>query len=123
MLSLTIPTQLGLLTLWEDDSAIVRVEWEGDGVDETLLLREAALQLGAYDAGELEVFDLPLLVGGSNFQREVCSQMATIPFGVAVTYGYIAKALKQSPQADGSACGGNPMPVIIPCHRVMGAKG
>lgn len=123
MLSLTVPTKFGPLTLWEDDSVIVRVEWEGDGVDDTPLLREAALQLRAYDAGELEVFDLPLRISGSDFQRAVCSQMSAIPFGETVTYGDIAKALKQSPQAVGSACGGNPVPVIIPCHRVIGAKG
>jgi methylated-DNA-[protein]-cysteine S-methyltransferase len=123
MPSLTVPTQFGPLTLWEDDGAIVRVDWEGAGVDQTPLLLEAAGQLRAYGAGTLEVFDLPLRVAGSDFQRAVCSQMSAIPFGETVTYGDIAKALKQSPQAVGSACGGNPVPVIIPCHRVMGAKG
>ena len=64
-----------------------------------------------------------LRVAGSDFQRAVCSQMSAIPFGETVTYGDIAKALNQSPQAVGSACGGNPVPVIITCHRAMGAKG
>jgi len=123
MPSLTIPTQFGPLTLWEDDGAIVRVDWEGDGTDETPLLAEAARQMRAYDGGTLEVFDLPLRVAGSDFQRAVCAQMSVIPFGETVTYGDIAKALGQSAQAVGSACGGNPIPVIIPCHRVMGAKG
>lgn len=123
MPSLTIPTQFGPLTLTEDDGAIVRVEWDGDGADETPLLVEAARQLRAYDAGELTVFDLPLRVAGSDFQRAVCAQMSAIPFGDTVTYGDIAKALDQSAQAVGSACGGNPIPIIIPCHRVMGAKG
>lgn len=123
MPSLTIPTQFGPLTLTEDDGAIVRVDWDGDGTDETPLLVEAARQLRAYDAGELEVFDLPLRVAGSDFQRAVCAQMSAIPFGDTVTYGDIAKALDQSAQAVGSACGGNPIPIIIPCHRVMGAKG
>jgi methylated-DNA-[protein]-cysteine S-methyltransferase len=123
MSSLTVPTQFGPLTLLEEDGSIVRVEWDGTGVDETPLLCEAARQLGAYDAGALEVFDLPLRVAGSDFQRAVCSQMSAIPFGETVTYGDIAKALAQSPQAVGSACGGNPMPILIPCHRVMGAKG
>jgi methylated-DNA-[protein]-cysteine S-methyltransferase len=123
MTSLTIPTQFGPLTLHEDDGAIVRVEWEGDGQDETPLLIEAARQLRAYNAGELETFDLPLRVAGSEFQRAVCAQMSAIPFGDTVTYGDIAKALSAPAQAIGSACGGNPIPVIIPCHRVMGAKG
>ena len=119
----TVQTQFGPLTIHEDDGAIVRLEWEGDGRDETPLLAEAARQLRAYDAGELETFDLPLQVAGSDFQRAVCDQMSAIPFGETITYGDIAKALGQSAQAVGSACGGNPIPVIIPCHRVMGAKG
>ncbi|MCF2906409.1 methylated-DNA--[protein]-cysteine S-methyltransferase [Octadecabacter sp. CECT 8868] len=123
MPSLTIHSQFGPLTLWEEDGAIVRVEWDGDGSDDTPLLNEAARQLRAYDAGQLQDFDLPLRVAGSDFQRAVCDQMAAIPFGDTVTYGDIAKALGQSAQAVGSACGGNPIPVIIPCHRVMGAKG
>lgn len=120
---LTIPTQFGALTLWEDDGAIVRLDWEGEGLDDTPLLVEAARQLRAYDAGGLTEFDLPLRVAGSDFQRAVCAEMSAIPFGDTVTYGEIAKALNQSAQAVGSACGGNPIPVIIPCHRVMGARG
>ena len=123
MPSLTIPTQFGPLTLWEDDGAIVRLDWDGDATDETPLLREAAQQLRAYDAGTLQAFDLPLRVAGSDFQRDVCAQMSAIPFGETVTYGDISKALGVPAQAVGSACGGNPIPVIIPCHRVMGAKG
>lgn len=123
MLSLTVPTQFGPLTLFEDDGAIVRLDWEGAGTDETPLLVEAARQLRAYAAGDLEGFDLPLHVEGSDFQKAVCREMAAIPFGETVTYGHIAKALDAPAQAVGSACGGNPVPVIIPCHRVMGAKG
>jgi len=120
---LTIPTQFGPLTLWEEDGAIVRLDWDGNGTDETPLLARAAGQMRAYDQGALQAFDLPLRVAGSDFQRAVCDQMALIPFGDTVTYGDIAKALGAPAQAVGLACGGNPIPVIIPCHRVMGAKG
>ena len=123
MPSLTTLTQFGPLTLWEEDGAIVRLDWEGEGRDDTALLIEAAAQLRAYDAGELDAFDLPLRVAGSDFQRAVCAQMSAIPFGETVTYGDIARRLGAPAQAVGSACGGNPIPVIIPCHRVMGAKG
>lgn len=123
MPSLTIPTQFGPLTLTQTGDAITRLGWDGDHRDTTPLLTEAAAQLRAYDAGELQMFDLPLDVAGSDFQRAVCAQMAAIPFGETVTYGDIAKALGTPAQAVGSACGGNPIPVIIPCHRVMGAKG
>ena len=120
---LTIPTQFGPLTLWEEDGAIVRLDWDGNGTDETPLLARAAGQMRAYDQGALQAFDLPLRVAGSDCQRAVCDQMALIPFGDTVTYGDIAKALGAPAQAVGLACGGNPIPVIIPCHRVMGAKG
>lgn len=123
MLTRTVQTQFGPLTLFEEEGAIVRLDWDGDGRDDTPLLAEAAAQLRAYDAGALTVFDLPLRVKGSDFQQAVCAAIAAIPFGETVTYGEIAKALGQSAQAVGSACGGNPIPVIIPCHRVMGAKG
>ena len=123
MPALTVSTHFGPLTLIEDHGAIVRVEWDGDHRDDTPLLGEAARQLRAYDAGELTQFDLPLRVAGSDFQRAVCDQMRAIPFGETVTYGDIARALGQSAQAVGRACGGNPIPVVIPCHRVMGAKG
>ncbi len=77
----------------------------------------------AYDAGQLEQFDLPIRIKGSPFQQAVCEAMQAIPFGYTRTYGEIAKELGHPAQAVGQACGGNPVPVIIPCHRVMGAKG
>lgn len=124
MPSITVPTQFGDLTLAETDGAITRVTWESSAdSDQTTLLNEAAKQLRAYDAGELEEFDLPLCVRAAPFQKAVCDQMLTIPFGDTTTYGAIAKALDCSAQAVGSACGGNPIPVIIPCHRVLGANG
>lgn len=123
MLRRTVETQFGPLTLTQTGEAITGLEWDGAYNDNTPLLVEAASQLQAYDSGTLEVFDLPLEVNGSEFQQMVCTQMSAIPFGETVTYGDIAKALGAPAQAIGSACGGNPIPVIIPCHRVMGAKG
>ena len=91
--------------------------------DESALLDKAVEQLRAYEAGTLEVFDLPLRVKGSDLQRQVCDAMLAIPFGYTQTYGEIGKTLGLPAQAIGQACGGNPIPIIIPCHRVMGAKG
>jgi methylated-DNA-[protein]-cysteine S-methyltransferase len=79
--------------------------------------------LQAYFQRDLTIFDLPLSVTGSTFQRAVCDQISQIPFGETRTYGDIAKALGAMPQAVGQACGANPLPILIPCHRVMGAKG
>lgn len=123
MPSLTQSTQFGPLTLIQGGEALVGVEWQGNVQDDTPILREAAAQLRAYDAGRLQVFDLPFEIGGSDFQRAVCAQMSAIPFGETVTYGEIATTLGGSARAVGAACGGNPLPVLIPCHRVMGAKG
>lgn len=121
---IAVDTRFGRLGIAEADGAICAVTWDGrdDGAP-TPLLDEAAAQMRAYDAGRLQVFDLPLRVGGGTFQRAVCEAMRAIPFGETRTYGEIAGDLDASAQAVGRACGGNPIPVIIPCHRVMGAKG
>ncbi|MEL7132013.1 MAG: methylated-DNA--[protein]-cysteine S-methyltransferase [Pseudomonadota bacterium] len=119
-----VQTQFGGLTLTEDEGAIVRLTWGMSGrADRSEVLDAAMAQVRAYDAGDLEHFDLPLLVRGSQFQQDVCDAMRAIPFGQTITYGDIAKQLGMPAQAVGQACGGNPIPIIIPCHRVMGAKG
>ncbi len=121
---LSVDTRFGLLTLVEEDGTITALRWNGsDEGQPTALLKEAVHQLAEYDAGDREAFDLPLKVHGSAFQQDVCAAMRAIPFGETVTYGDIARDLGAMPQAVGQACGGNPIPVIIPCHRVMGAKG
>jgi len=108
----------------EENGAIIRVEW-GDlqGCDDTVLLRQAKSRIGDYFAGTREKFDLPLRVHGSDFQRAVCDAMLEIPFGETVAYGDIAKSLNVPAQTVGQACGGNPIPLLIPCHRVLGANG
>jgi len=124
MKTCTVPTQFGDLTLTQEDGHITTLGWgRAPREDVSDVLSEARRQLLAYDAGTLQQFDLPLRVKGSDFQRAVCAQMSAIPFGETVTYGGIAKQLGAPAQAVGGACGGNPIPIIIPCHRVMGAKG
>ena len=114
---------VGLLSITEENGEITRLDWGGQSVGQAPVLDRAVAQLSAYFAGDLDVFDLPLRVDGSDFQRAVCDEMLKIPFGETVTYGDIAKALGVSAQPVGGACGGNPIPIIIPCHRVMGAGG
>lgn len=123
MLSATLDTIVGPLTVEERDGAITRLTWTQSEQGESALLRQAIAQLRAYFAGELQVFELPLRVDGSDFQRAVCDAMFAIPFGETRTYGEIAKDLAAPPQPVGNACGANPIPVIIPCHRVLGANG
>lgn len=119
----TVKTPTGPFTLTEENGTIVSAEWGGNATENSVLLDEAERQLEAYFDGTLTRFDVPLHVKGSQFQRDVCAQMAAIPFGETLTYGDIAKSLGAPAQAIGQACGGNPIPVIIPCHRVLGASG
>jgi len=125
---LSLQSPIGALTVFEDDGAIVSLDWGTvpDGAapgGETGLLRAAREQLAAYFRRELEIFDLPLAPPGSEFQRAVCRAMSGIPYGALRTYGEIAAAIGSAPRAVGGACGRNPIPVIIPCHRVVGANG
>ncbi len=121
---IAVRTQFGCLGVEEIDGAITRLVWNGqDEGPVTPVLQEAAVQLRAYDAGRLHRFDLPYRINGSEFQRQVCDLMYAIPLGDTRTYGDIAKQLGQPAQPVGQACGANPIPVIIPCHRVLAANG
>jgi len=124
MPTLTIPSPLGALTIEERGDAIVAVHW-GRAPKEapTPLLQEAARQLGEYFAGARRDFDLPLNPGGSPLEQAVWAAMARIPYGQTRSYGEIASEVGDTPQSVGSACGSNPIPVIIPCHRVLAAQG
>jgi methylated-DNA-[protein]-cysteine S-methyltransferase len=87
------------------------------------LAGEAAGQLAAYLADAEFVPALPLHPAGTPFQRRVWQQIAAIPTHQTRTYGEIAKALHNAPRAVGQACGANPFPVIVPCHRVVATAG
>lgn len=121
----SLDTPVGWLSVVEQDGAIMAVRWSAaaEGAPHSAVLAQALAQLAAYFAGERQVFDLPLRVDGSDFQRAVCAEMVAIPYGQTRTYGDIAATLGVPAQAVGQACGGNPIPVIIPCHRVLGAQG
>jgi methylated-DNA-[protein]-cysteine S-methyltransferase len=88
--------------------------------------RDVTAELEAYFAGELTEFSVPLAPKGSSFQLAVWAELTRIPYGLTTTYGDIARALGKSPVASravGSANGANPIPIIVPCHRVIGADG
>lgn len=124
MPAITVPTPIGALTVVSTDGFITAIDWRRSHADDsTPELEEARRQLTAYFDGSLTEFDLPLRVGGSAFQRDVCDRIAAIPYGEMRSYGEIARAMGVPAQAVGGACGGNPIPVIIPCHRVLGATG
>jgi len=123
---LQVPSPVGVLTLEAEQERIVALRWGEAELacdDPSAVLQEGAAQLEAYFKGQLSAFDLPLHVKGSDFQKAVCAQMSAIPLGETRTYGEIAKELGQAAQPVGNACGANPIPIIIPCHRVLGANG
>lgn len=86
---------------------------------------EAIAQLQAYFAGELQAFDLPLQPDGTPFQRQVWQQLQRIPYGETISYGVLAQRLGKptATRAVGLANGANPIPLVIPCHRVIGSNG
>ena len=119
-----LTTPVGDLYVVSDGAAITALRWGAvERAADRPELREAVAQLQAYFEGRLQAFDLPLAPGGSEFQRAVCDAMLEIPFGETRTYGDLARDLDVPAQAVGGACGGNSIPVIIPCHRVLGAQG
>lgn len=94
-------------------------------VFETDTLKEAALQLNEYLAGQRREFDLPLNPSGTSFQQTVWSELLNIPYGHTKTYKEIAEAVKSydATRAVGNANNKNPIPIFIPCHRVVGSDG
>ena len=89
------------------------------------VLAETVAQLRAYFAGRLRVFDLPLDLAGTAFQVAVWRELLTIPYGETRSYSYIAQAIGRpaAVRAVGTANGANPIPIVVPCHRVIGANG
>jgi len=111
----------GWFSLVEQGGQITQLLWEerNEGFHNGVL-KQGLNQLEAYFAGTLTEFNLPLAPKGTEFQQQVYRVMQDIPFGDVLTYGEVAKKLGVSAQPVGQACGSNPIPVIIPCHRIVG---
>lgn len=121
MTSACLHSPLGPLTLTEAERMITRLEWRESHDPLTQLLAEAIAQLQAYFDKRLTQFDLPL-DWGSGLHEKTRRAMAAIPFGDTRTYGDLARDLNTPAQAIGQSCGANPIPIIIPCHRILGRK-
>ena len=121
---LSLHSPIGDLTVSEEDGAIVAIDW-GWGRDqtETRLLVRARAELFAYFDGARTAFDLPLAPAGSAFQRRVWDALCAIPFGALWTYKDLARATGSVPRAVGQANAANPIPILIPCHRVVAVGG
>ncbi|MGH6969073.1 MAG: methylated-DNA--[protein]-cysteine S-methyltransferase [Stellaceae bacterium] len=114
----------GFMTLVERAGKIVALEWGGRAGDKPdIVLVEAKRQLEQYFARKRTHFELPLAPEGSDDEKCLWDRMTRIPFGQTATYGELARELGQLPRALGQACGRNPIPIIIPCHRVVGSDG
>lgn len=129
-----MPSPVGTLTLLADDDRLRGIRFprerhpsklvandEGDNA----VLRETRAQLDAYFAGKLRAFDLPLAPQGTDFQRATWTMLAHIPYGATWSYAELAAQLGKPSalRAVGAANGRNPLPIVLPCHRVIGADG
>lgn len=115
---------VGNLVISEEDGAIVGLDWSSSKYsDKSPELLKAALQLEEYFAGKRKDFDLELAANGTEFCCKVWEEMMKIPYGKTICYQDIAKKLKSHARAVGMACGKNPIPIIVPCHRVMAKDG
>ncbi|KAB7610479.1 methylated-DNA--[protein]-cysteine S-methyltransferase [Amylibacter sp. SFDW26] len=124
---------LGKIRLIEEGGKITRLRWglqlvqsDDDDDDQDYgqsdVLDAAVEQLKTYFIGDLTEFDLPISPKGNGFQQDVWRIMQSIPLGETLTYGDVAKKLGAAAQPVGQACGNNPIPIIIPCHRILGAN-
>ena len=124
-------TPIGRLRLAASNGRLVAVEFEGhydtaERADaEDAVLAEAARQLEEYFAGRRRTFDLPLGARGTDFQRQVWASLQQIPYGEVRSYRDIARAIarEKAVRAVGAANGRNPLPIVVPCHRVIGSDG
>lgn len=130
-----IPSPVGPLLLATSDAGLRLIEFPSPKYPEPIgpdwqpgnhpILHDTHQQLDAYFAGTLRTFSLPLAPGGTPFQAEVWHRLATIPYGHTVSYGELAQQLgrPRAVRAVGAANGRNPLPIVLPCHRVIGADG
>jgi methylated-DNA-[protein]-cysteine S-methyltransferase len=123
----TVETPLGTLWLAGDDDSLRRISYDRlpGPPSSSPVLSEATAQLEAYFDGRLERFELPLAAEGTDFQRRVWAAVAAIPYGTTTTYSAIAAGIGSPTacRAVGAANGRNPLPIVVPCHRVLGAAG
>jgi methylated-DNA-[protein]-cysteine S-methyltransferase len=125
---------VGPLLLAQDEAGLRQINFSQNGRptpaedgwrEDPSPLKETIRQLRAYFAGELETFDLPLAPEGTRFQQKVWDELSNIPYGATISYGELAKRIgnPNASRAVGLANGSNPIPIIIPCHRVIGSNG
>jgi methylated-DNA-[protein]-cysteine S-methyltransferase len=121
---ISVASPLGPLVIDQQGETLVRLSWgRARAETPTPLLEEAAQQLREYFAKARRRFSLPLAPAGTPVEQQVWAVMAGIPYGQWRSYGEIAGEIGASAQDVGAACGSNPLPIIVPCHRVLAAQG
>ena len=129
MASTVVDSPIGPLGLVASATGLRAVLFDGRRIapeGSSRVLTAAARQLDAYFEGDLVTFDLPLELEGTEFQRRCWLALASIPYGQTVSYGEQARRLglgRDAARAVGAANGRNPLPIVLPCHRVVGADG
>jgi methylated-DNA-[protein]-cysteine S-methyltransferase len=112
---------VGPLTVTVEDGAVISVDWGWAAeCEDTPLLAEARAQMEDYFDGRRTSFDLPLAPPGTAFQRRVWHAMSGIGYGQVLRYGELAEAVGSAARAIGQVCARNPLPILVPCHRVLG---
>lgn len=121
---LLVASERGLRQIWFEGKAH-KAALGADSRENSIALRDTVRQLRAYFAGELETFELNLVPEGTAFQQKVWSELLQIPYGETISYGELARRIgnPNASRAVGLANGSNPIPIIIPCHRVIGSAG
>ncbi|MCM2289327.1 MAG: methylated-DNA--[protein]-cysteine S-methyltransferase [Sulfuritalea sp.] len=106
----------------DEITCIDYLELRPEAAPQTPLAQEAVRQLHAWLQDPRFEFGLPLAPAGTHFQRRVWDRISSIPAGQTMSYGEVAAAIRSGPRAVGNACGANPYPIVVPCHRVVGAN-
>lgn len=123
-------TPVGIVRIMEENNAVISIGIKKDGIEksgiehETALLQKAARQLAEYFEGKRKVFDLPIALKGTAFQKKVWDALCTIPYGETRSYREIAKQIgnEKACRAVGGANHNNPIMIVVPCHRVIGTN-
>lgn len=124
MSQLSFHSPIGDLTVSEEDGIIVSLDFGWSPFqEENALLKKAKNWCDSYFDGKNPTMDLPLAPFGTDYQRQIWDQISLISFGKTMTYNDIAVAIGSHSRPVGGACGRNPIPLLIPCHRVMGKNG
>lgn len=121
-----IATPIGLIRVEGDDEVLVRIDIGANGSarrGESLAVRNVTDQLEAYFAGDLKHFDLALPPMNSRRGQELRAGLIALRYGETASYGELARRLESGPRAIGQLCARNPFPIVVPCHRVLGARG